>query len=175
MTMAPGWRKFAFIAHVTFSIGLLGAIAGFLVLAVAGLMSRDAQIVRAAYPAMELTARFVIVPAAFASLLTGIVESLGTPLGLFRHYWVVVKLVVTVLAIIVLLLQMELISHMADVAAEAALSGTDLREARISLAAHAAGGLLVLLVPAVLSVYKPRGLTRYGRRKLREQRSAAIG
>jgi hypothetical protein len=50
------------------------------------------------------------------------------------------------------------------------LSRADLRAAGIELAAHAIGGLLVLLVPAVLSVYKPRGLTPYGRRMQYEQR-----
>jgi hypothetical protein len=41
----------------------------------------------------------------------------------------------------------------------------------MQLAVHAAGGLLVLLVPAVLSVYKPPGLTPYGRRKQEEPRA----
>lgn len=67
---------------------------------------------------------------------------------------------------------MEPISYIADVAAETTLSSADLHEARISLVAHAGGGLLVLLVPTVLSVYKPRGMTRYGRRKQHEQRRA---
>ncbi|MDQ3638320.1 MAG: hypothetical protein M3426_10055, partial [Actinomycetota bacterium] len=80
------------------------------------------------------------------------------------------KLLLTVLATIVLLLQMESISYIAGVAAETTLSSDDLREARISLVVHAGGGLLVLLVPAALSVYKPRGMTRYGQRKQREQR-----
>lgn len=50
-------------------------------------MSPDAQIVRAVYLAMDLTARFVIVPLCLASLLTGLVSSLGTSWGLFQHYW----------------------------------------------------------------------------------------
>ena len=37
--MAPGLRKFALTAHVTCSVGLLGAIAAFLALAVAGLIN----------------------------------------------------------------------------------------------------------------------------------------
>src|SRR6266481_1345223 len=106
MTMAPRLRKFALTAHIASSVGLLGAIAGFLALAVAGLISQHAQMVRAAYPAMELTAWCVIVPLAFASLLTGIVQSLGTAWGLFRHYWVLAKLLLTTFATIVLLLQM---------------------------------------------------------------------
>ena len=166
MTMTPGLRKFALAAHVTSSVGLLGAVAGFLALAIAGLTSQDAQMVRAAYLAMELTAWFVIVPLAFASLLIGIVESLGTPWGLFRHYWVLAKVLLTVIATIVLLLQMKLISYMAHVAAETTLSGVDLRGARIRLVIHAGGGLLVLLVPVALSLYKPWGMTRYGWRKV---------
>src|SRR3977135_2983620 len=105
------------------------------------------------YPAVAakqpgLTARFVIVPLACASLLTGLVQSLGTPWGLFRHYWVLVKLLLTVFATIVLLVKMELIGYAARLAAETTLPRTDLREAGIQLVVHAAGGLLVLFVPA---------------------------
>ena len=165
MTMTSGQRKFALTAHATFSVGLLGSIAAFLALAVAGLTSQDAQMVRAAYPAMALIARLVIVPLAFASLLTGLIQSLGTPWGLFRHYWVVVKLLLTVFATSVLLAKMSLIGYAATLSTEATLYRADLRAAGIQLVVHAAGGLLVLLMPAVLSVYKPPGLTQYGWRK----------
>ena len=169
MTMPPRVRKFALAAHITTSVGLLGAVAGFLALAITGLTSRDAMLARAAYLAMEVTAWWIIVPLTFASLLIGIVESLGTTWGLFRHYWVLAKLLLTVLVTVVLLLQMGVISDMAGAAAAMTLSSADLFEARIALVAHAGGGLLVLLIPAALSVYKPRGRTRYGRRKLEEQ------
>ena len=165
MIMTPSLRKFALTAHITSSVGLLGAVAGFLALAIAGLASQNAQMIRAVYLAMELTAWFVIVPLAFASLLTGIVQSIGTTWGLFQHYWVIAKLVLSVFVTIVLLLQMKLIGYLADVAAHAVLTSADLIEARVSLVVHAGGGLLVLLVPVALSVYKPRGMTRYGRRK----------
>jgi hypothetical protein len=173
MTMAPRLRKLALTAHVTCSVGTLGAVAGFLALAVAGLTSQDVQTVRAAYVAMELTAWLVIVPLAFASLLTGLVQSLGTTWGLFRHYWVLAKLLLTVLVTIVLLLQMEGISHVAGVAAETTLSSADLLGLRRSIRTHAAGGLLVLLVPVALSLYKPRGMTRYGWRKQHDQRTVS--
>jgi hypothetical protein len=151
--MAPGLRKFALTAHVTCSVGLLGAIAAFLALAVAGLINQDFQIVRAAYLAMEMIARFVIVPLAFAALLTGLIESLGTPWGLFQHYWVLIKLVLTGLATGVLLVKMELIGYAARLAAETTSSRADLRTAGMQLVVHAAGGLLILLVPMVLSGY----------------------
>ena len=171
MIMTPNLRKFALTVHITSSVSLLGAVAGFLVLAITGLTSQNVQVVHAAYIAMGLTAWFVIVPLAFAALLTGIIQSLGTTWGLFQHYWVLAKLLLIALVTIVLLLQMKSISYLARVAAETTLSTADLREARMSLVAHAGGGLLVLLFPAVLSVYKPRGRTRYGRRKQDEQAS----
>jgi hypothetical protein len=172
MTMTPGLRKFALTAHVASSVGSLGAVAGFLVLAVTGLTSKDLQVVRAAYLAMELTAWYVIVPLVLASLVTGLVQSLGTPWGLFRHYWVVAKLLLNLVVTVVLLPQLEPIGYLADVAAETTFSNTDLYGLRISPVIHAAGGLLVLLVPVALSLYKPRGLTPYGWRKQHEGSTA---
>src|SRR5713226_2479378 len=167
--MTPGLRKFALTAHVGSSVGWLGAVAGFLALAVAGLSVQDAQRVRAAYLAMELITWSVIVPLSLASLLTGLVSSLGTRWGLFRHYWVLAKLLLTFVATMVLLLHAQATSRVATAAAETILSGADLRGLRIQLAADAGAALLVLLVNTTLGVYKPRGLTRYGWRKQNEQ------
>ena len=174
MSMTPRVRKFALTAHVTSSVGSLGAVAAFLALAVTGLISQDPLMAGAAYMAMGLTAWFVIVPLVLASLVTGLVQSLGTTWGLFRHYWVLAKLLLTVLVAIVLLLQMGIIVYVAGAAAETTLSGADLRELRNSLVVHAAGGLVVLLAAATLSVYKPRGMTRYGWRKQHEERTTPV-
>lgn len=173
MTMTPRLRKFALTAHITSSVGWLGAVAGFLALAVAGLTSQDAQMVRAAYLAMELTGWFVIVPLSLASLLTGLVQSLGTTWGLFRHYWILVKLLITIFATMVLLVHMQPISYMAGVAAEKTLSSADLVGQRIQLVVASGAALLVLLVNTALSVYKPPGMTRYGMRKQHEQRKVS--
>ena len=173
MTMRPRLRKFALTAHVTSSVGWLGAVAGFLAPAVAGLTSQDAQMVRAAYLAMDLTTWFVIVPLSLASLLTGLVQSLGTTWGLFRHYWVLAKLLLTILATVALLLHTQPISYMASAASVTTLSSADLRGLRIQLVVDAGAALLVLLVATTLAVYKPPGMTPYGRRKQHEQRMAS--
>jgi len=68
-------------------------------------------------------------------------------------------------AAIILLLETSTIRHLAEVAA----SGADPRELPGTLA-HSVGGLVVLLVTTILSVVKPRGLTRYGWRKQQQQR-----
>ncbi|MEO7317814.1 MAG: hypothetical protein ABIZ56_02370 [Chthoniobacteraceae bacterium] len=171
--MTPRLRKVALTAHVTFSVGWLGAVAAFLALAVAGLASRDAQMVRAVYLAMNLTAWSVIVPLSLASPLTGIVQSLGTSWGLFRHYWVLVKFLITIPATILLLLHMRPIGHLARVVAETTLARGDLAGLRIQLVANAAAAMVVLIVATALSVFKPPGLTPYGRRKQREERTGS--
>jgi hypothetical protein len=165
MAMAPSLRKFALTAHVTASVAWLGAVASFLALAVAGLTSPDGQMVRAAYVAMDLTAWFVIVPLSFASPLTGLVQSLGTAWGLFRQYWVLVKLLITIPSTALLLVHMQPIDFVAGVVTKTVLSGADLHELRVQLVIEAGAALLVLLVATILSVYKPEGMTQYGWRK----------
>jgi hypothetical protein len=66
---------------------------------------------------------------------------------------------------IVLLLHMQSLGDLADVAAEAS---SDLGELRSpSAVLHSSVAALLLLGAATLSVYKPRGMTRYGQRKRR--------
>lgn len=166
--MTPGLRKFALTAHVTSSVGWLGAVAAFLALAVVGLNSNDPHAVRSAYFSMYLITWCVIVPLSLASPLTGIVQSLGTDWGLFRHYWVLIKFLITIPSTILLLLHLNPIGHLARVVAEASLASGELRGMRIQLVANAGAASVVLLVATALSVYKPRGLTSYGRRKMRE-------
>jgi hypothetical protein len=174
MMMTPRLRKFALTVHLTFSVGWIGAVVAFLTLVVAAMTSQDAQTLRAAWIAMELTGWFAIVPLALASLLTGLVMALGTKWGLFRHYWVLISLVLTILATGVLLGNMQAVSFFAGIAAE--MDSADVRRLRGGLRSellHAGVGLMVLLVIQVLNVYKPRGMTPYGWRKQREQPTLA--
>ena len=169
MTMAPCLRKFALAAHITLAVGWIGAVAGYIALDVAVATSQDAQTWRAAYLAMELIVWYVIVPLALASLLTGLVMSLGTNWGLFRHYWVLISLLLTIGATVVLLVETQTISYFADIAADPTTSSDDLRKLESTLV-HSVGGTVVLLVILVLNVYKPRGMTPYGWRKQQQRR-----
>lgn len=167
--MTPGARKLALTAHVTASVGWLGAVASFLALALAGLNGSDT------YVAMDLITRYVILPLCFASLLTGLVSSLGTPWGLFRHYWVVIKFALTLVATILLLLHSRPIAYLARVAEETAMGSADHRQLRTQLVFDAGAALLLLLVNTALALYKPRGVTRYGWRKQYEERGSGAG
>lgn len=169
--MTPRARKLVLTIHVVVSLGWFGAVAAFLALALSGLTSPDPQTVRADYLAMALIGWSVIVPLSVATLLVGIIQSLGTEWGLFRHYWIVIKLVLTIAATALLLLHMRLVGDLASAAAQTDLSATDLRALRIQLVGDAAAALAVLLVATILSIYKPRGLTRRGWRARRAART----
>ncbi|HWC32320.1 MAG TPA: hypothetical protein VG709_04255 [Actinomycetota bacterium] len=165
--MGSGLRKLALTVHLTVSVGWIGAAVAYLALGISAATTESPPTIRAAWTAMEVTGRYVIVPLAVASVLTGLVMALGTRWGLFRHYWVLISFTLAVVAAVVVLLHMPTVSSVADAVRgsadpELAGFGGDLL--------HPALGLVVLLVVQVLNLYKPAGMTRYGRRK---QRSAA--
>jgi hypothetical protein len=160
MTMGPALRKAVLTTHVSSSVGWFGAVSAFLALSIAGLTRQDAQLVGAADVGMVWIGWSVLVPLSFASLLTGLLQSLGTEWGVFRHYWVLAKLLMNVFANVVLLMFMQSLGSASYVHSDAP-------------PVHAVVALLLLLVATVLSVYKPRGVTPYGWRKQRERRLAA--
>ena len=161
MTIGPRLRKVVLTAHVVSAVGWIGAAAAYGVLALAASTSDSAETVRAGFIAMELL-YFALVPLAAVALLTGLVQALGTDWGLFRRYWIFVKFVLTVVAFTVMLSNLGTVSEHANhvvhaPAADLPGAGHDLQ--------HAGGGLVILLVAAILGLYKPGGLTRYGRRR----------
>jgi hypothetical protein len=169
VTLSPPLRKLALTVHLTSSVGWIGAVVAYLALGVAAVTSADVQTIRAAWTAMDLTGWWVIVPLAIAALLTGLVMSLGTRWGLFRHYWVLISLGLTLVCTLVLLVHMPTVNTMAAFAQTA--DDAELRALGGDLV-HPGIGLLLLLLITGLNVYKPSGLTPYGWRKQRHERNA---
>ncbi|GIJ48030.1 hypothetical protein Val02_49160 [Virgisporangium aliadipatigenens] len=160
--MRPRTRKLLLVLHVGVSVGWLGAVVASLAVGLLGLLATDATLVRGAYLILEPVGWSTLVPFSVASLLTGLVQSLAGTWGLARHYWVVFKLLMNVLATAILLLYMRTLGTLAASAADPDTGPAGLRTASPVL--HAAGAIGLLVVALVLSVYKPRGLTGYGRR-----------
>ncbi len=169
MILGPGLRKLIRTAPIICTVGWLGAVVGFLVLAIVGVSSLDSKMVNAAYLAMEVITRYVIVPLSIVPLiLTGPLLSLGTPWGLFRHYWIVVKLGINILSTLILLVHLQPIRYLSHTAASGTLSAAD-HGLQIQMVVASGAGLLALLVCTALAVYKPRGMTPYGWRKQYEE------
>lgn len=144
-------RRTALVAHVA-SVGWAGAVAAFLVPVITAVGAPGEALWLGGLPAATLVAWWVV-PAAVASLVTGVVSSVLSGWGRVRHYWVAVKLAPTVLATGVLLLRLPSIDALAPPVAG---------QARAFAVVHAIGGLVVLLGAPVLGVVKPRGFTRCG-------------
>jgi hypothetical protein len=164
--LSPPVRRLALAVHC--SVGWLGAVVAYLVLDLTVATSKDDAAVRSAWTAMGLVVSWAIVPVALASVLTGLVIALGTKWGLFRHWWVLVSFVLTVLATVVLLSEARVVTRSAAIAA-ASTTAVELRSLPPTLP-HSIGGLVVLLVVQVLNIYKPQGVTPYGWRKQQEER-----
>lgn len=160
--MRPAFRKTLLTAHIVVSIGWLASALCVLALAITGLTSADAQMVTSAYRATEVIWRFVILPFSVAALASGVIQAALTPWGLFRHYWVLAKLLLTLVAVVLLL------THTSSLLP--ALSQTDVPHAgnhggltpRTHLVVASGGTVLLLLFTAVLSVFKPWGIVRKG-------------
>ena len=170
MTLPPAVRKALLVSHVVSSVGWLGAVVAFLALAVTALSTGDTTM-RAMYVAMETLGWAVLVPFAVAALVTGVAQSLLTPWGLARHWWVLIKLGLTAIATVVLLAYTGTVGYLAEEATTPGTHPDALPSASPVL--HSGAALAVLLGAAFLSVYKPKGLTRRGWRKAQEQQVAA--
>ena len=164
MTFSSPMRKFILLAHVTTSVGLLGAVASFLLLSIFGIASSNVQLVQASYVLLMPLTSYLILPLVVVSLLVGIISSLGTPWGLVRYYWVAAKLLLTSVTLIVLLLQMNAIAELSSIAAARLVADTEMG-LRVRMIIHASGGLGVLLFIMILSLWKPKGVTPFGQRQ----------
>lgn len=88
----------------------------------------------------------------------------------FRHYWVVFKLVINLVATVVLLTYVETFRVLAD--ARRRLARRSRRGTKSVPAVHAALALVPLLVATTLAIVKPRGTTPHGRRTELRNRAA---
>ena len=152
MRLSPPWRKALRIVHVVASLGLLGADAAVLALAVAGWQGSNPLTV---YPAGYLLGEFLVLPLALLALSTGVTLGLLTPWGLLRYWWVLISLVFTaggtLLALFVLVPTLS-------AAAGVALAG-GVPADTYGLVKDSGGASGVLLVTILLSYYKPFGRT----------------
>jgi hypothetical protein len=173
MVMSPALRKLVLGVHIAVSVGWIGALAAYLVFDLTVVASDDVTTLRASYVAMALVTTKIIIPLALLALLTGLILSLATKWGLFRHYWTVISLILTLFALVVLLIETQTVLYFSSIAADPATTDAALRSLGSTLL-HSIGGTVVLLVVMWLNILKPRGLTAYGWRKQQAELAPSI-
>ncbi|GID95073.1 hypothetical protein Adi01nite_44850 [Amorphoplanes digitatis] len=151
MVLPPRWRKFVLTVHVITAVGWLGVDLVLLTFGIAGLAGADPEIV---YPAQSMIGRLLFTPLSVLVWLVGVANAVLTPWRLFRHWWVLVKLVLTtVMLCLVLFLLYPGLVEAGD------LAGALPRPDRINMVVAPTVSSSLLIFATVISTYKPWGRT----------------
>ncbi|MBT2367203.1 DUF2269 domain-containing protein [Streptomyces sp. ISL-10] len=153
-------RRAILVVHVAASAGWLGLTLGLLALALTAWTTGSAPAVEASYRSMKVFTDWLLLPLAFLTLLSGLVLSLGTKWGLARHWWIAIKFWLTLATITASVFALR---PGVNDAADSVASGTVVVDPR-DLVMGPAVSLTAYLFMTVVSVLKPWGLTRRGRR-----------
>ncbi|MBS1527313.1 MAG: hypothetical protein JST19_16795 [Bacteroidetes bacterium] len=154
--MKPKIAKALLTSHIIFSVGWLGSVAVFVALALTAICSNELNLVNGLLSAMQISAHDIIVPFCLAALVSGVVEAAGTKWGLFKYYWIMVKLTLTVFSTILLLLHLNPVNMLAEMTRPNTMV-MDMGKVQRRVAFDAGAALLVLIFITVVSVYKPWG------------------
>lgn len=152
--VSPALYRFLLATHVIVSVGWLGVSVAKVVLGSVATTTYDPDALYASMRVVDV----VFPPTAVGAAVTGVLLSLGTKWGVLEHYWILAKLGLTVGVIATGVLLMERLIQQSI----AATPG--LEPAQVSLVSLSVAHVLMLGAATVVSVYKPWGKTRFGRR-----------
>lgn len=148
-------RRATLVLHVAVSVGWLGMDAVLLVLGATAVLTDDPELTHACVVAMDAAAGTMLIPVSLLALVTGVVGGLGTKWGLVRYWWVLVKLVVTLVAATLSIFLLR-----GTLAEAAGAAPADLN--RPELVVPPTVALVLYVTMTALSVLKPWGRTRWG-------------
>ncbi|MEV4510905.1 PDR/VanB family oxidoreductase [Dactylosporangium sp. NPDC049525] len=158
-------RKVWLTLHVGISVGWLGVSLAMLALSIVGMTTDRPDVRQGAYVLMNTFDVALAIPSVFMALITGAVVSLGTPWGLVKHRWVLAKLIIALSLPLLAVLEgpwiEDLVTRTEDPAAEPGETG-------ILLIGAMALFFTLLWTATILSVFKPGGRTRWGRREIKQ-------
>jgi hypothetical protein len=156
ITLAAPWRKLLLTVHVVATVSLIGTTLVLMALGVSGLRGADPRTI---YPAAYLVEAWLVSPLAILSLGTGLLQATLMPWGLFRYWWVAIKLATTLgFTGLVLLV---LIPRLAASAEAATAAQTFTAAERLPLALVPSVALIALIFNVALAIYKPGWRLRF--------------
>lgn len=126
MSLTRRARRFFVLLHVLASVSWIGVDLVIGVLSFTGLSTDDPRTMATAYTALSMFCVPLLLTLGLLALGTGVTLGLGTRYGLVRHWWVAVKLVVTLA--LSLLVVVALRPTLAQGAAESTLVDATLAE-----------------------------------------------
>lgn len=165
--MPPSVRKLFLVMHVLSSVTWLGLTIGNMTLAVAAATTADPAVQVGLFHALDTFGEVLMIPVAWTAFLAGLLMALGTQWGLVRHRWVLTKFLITsvtvMLTTFLLTPGLKELGDLADRTPPGQLADQDFGETMGLIAPGIVSGACYLTC-LVLSIYKPWGRTRWGRR-----------
>jgi hypothetical protein len=160
--LTPTTRKWLLLLHVVSSVGWLGLNVGNMTLALTGLMTDDPTTQHTALGAMYLVGGPLLVPVSLLAYGSGILLGYYSKWGVFRYRWVLLKFVLTTIA--VLLIPLSLLPGLREMSALITETPpnqlADVGEHGSSMLSAAIVSTSMYVTCAVVSVLKPWGRTR---------------
>lgn len=165
-------RKVWLTLHIGIGVGWLGVGLGMLTLSIVGMTTDRHEMRHHAYVLIETFDYALAIPSVFLTIITGAVVAFGTPWGLIKHRWVLTKLIIALSLPVLATFEGAwadiLVERTEDPTAEPGWTG-------VQLIAILTLFLLLLWTATILSVFKPGGRTRWGRREKPRRRENPQG
>jgi hypothetical protein len=164
----PGTRKTVLVLHIISGIGWMGIDFALLALLLTARTTSDATLAVSSFNAIRIIVPATVPALSLSILVTGLFLGLGTPWGLFRYWWVFVKLILSL--IMTVLVFVALVPGVNEITG-LDLTTTSADAVRTSLGPIAEGLLfppivsfLMLGTATILSVFKPWKFTPWSRK-----------
>ena len=165
--LSPRTRKVVLVLHIVSAVGWLGMHLGNVALALTGLTTDDPGTQQTAFRAVNLLGGMLLIPISLTAFTTGVILALGTRWGLVRHWWVLTKFVLTLIPVILIPLSLlpgyRSLAALVDAAPPDQL--VEVGTSGPSLVVAAIVSTTMYLTSATLSVFKPWGRTKWGKRR----------
>ena len=151
-TLSAPWRKLLLSLHVATTVSALGTDLVLLTLGIASLGGADPRTI---YPAAHLVSVWLTAPLAVLSLATGLLLGWLSQWGVFKYWWVIIKLTITIGLIGIVLF--VVVPRLGMVANLVIAPGSDSlpTSSRVPLAIAPALASSLLLLNVGLAIFKP--------------------
>ena len=165
--LTPAVRKAVLVLHIVSGIGWIGVDIALLVLLITARTTSDANLVVSGFNAIRMIVPVAVPPLSLSILVTGLILGLGTPWGLVRYWWVVVKLILSLVMTTLVFLSLVPGVNSIEILSAAGMSADALRASLGSLPTQLmfppVVSFLMLCVATILSIFKPWRRTPWSR------------
>jgi hypothetical protein len=165
--LSPSLRKAVLVLHIVSAISWMGVDIALFVLLMSARTTDDPALVVSGFTAIRMIVPVAVPPLSLSILATGLILGLGSRWGLVRYWWVLIKLLLSL--VMVVLVFVSLVPGVNSIAASATATmsadavRTSLGELPTMLLFPPIVSFLMLGTATILSIFKPWHRTPWSR------------